>query len=307
MQTAKTRRANQSPENKTHLSLLQSFRRHLNAEGKAEQTRDNYVSAAAQFLLFCEEEGTPAIQNLRREHLEMWIESLRETYAPHSVVNRFNGLRIFMRWLLDEGEIKADPMARMKRPIAPEVAKDVVTPEIMAKAFAYLEKQKRARDLALLAVLYDTGMRASELADMRTEHADLDTGTLFIPQTKGRRPRTVHIDARTVKFIDRYVRKERRDPEYLFNGPRGKLTRSGVYGAVRKIFEELGLPATIGAHDMRHTSASHSVGHLSESSMMTLYGWADSDMPRHYAKQALQAAAFEEHKRSSPMTRLPKK
>lgn len=41
--------------------------------------------------------------------------------------------------------------------------------------------------------------------------------------------------------------------------------------------------------------------------MMTLYGWSDSDMPRHYAKQALQAAAFEEHRRASPMDRLPKK
>lgn len=308
MTSAATNLAKPVVSHKRHRDLLDSYRRHLNAEGKADQTRDNYLSAARDFLLFGEGEGLPELEHLRREHVEMWIESLRETYAPASVVNRYNGLRIFMSWLEEEGEVKANPMARMKRPIAPEVQKDIVTPEQMASVLASLEKKSRWRDLAIVAVLYDTGARASEVANAKTEHVDLDTGTLFFPETKGRRPRTVHLSAKTVRYIDRYHRRTTRpDPDYLFNGKRGQMTRWALYRAVRDVFEEHGLSATIGAHDLRHTSASHSVGHMSESAMMTLYGWADSDMPRHYAKQALQAAAFEEHKRASPMDRLPKR
>lgn len=296
--------AKRQGEHKTPNPLLVSFRRHLAAEGKAEQTIAHYVGGAAQFLAFAESQGFPPLSGLRREHVELWIQSLFGTYRPASVVNRYNALRMFMAWLVEEGEIRHDPMERIKRPAAPESPKDVVDEETMARAFGHLEQLKRHRDLALLAVLYDTGMRATEAAEARVESLDLDRGVLIIPRTKNGEIRTVGLSPRTVRYLDRYLRQKRREPEWLFNGPKGRLTRSGVYWAVRGVFEELGYPRIIGPHDLRHTSATHAVGHMSEGAMMTLYGWSDSAMPRHYAKRGLLRAALEEHRRASPMQRL---
>jgi integrase/recombinase XerD len=295
--------ANKQGEHKTH-PILASFRRHLNAEGKAQTTADGYVGCAAQFLAFATDQALPDIPHLRREHVELWIESLFARYKPASVVNRFNGLRIFMAWLLEEGEIRANPMEHMKRPRVPETSKDVVDAEAIGRAFAYLEKNHRLRDAALLAVLYDTGARATEIAEALTADLDLNHGTLLIPKTKNRQVRQLSLSPKAIRYLDRYHRKARKQPEYVFNGPKGKLTRSGVYWAVRSIFEEMGYPAIIGPHDLRHTSATHSVGHISESAMMTLYGWTDSSMPRHYARKGLVAAAHEEHKKGSPLERL---
>jgi integrase len=107
-----------------------------------------------------------------------------------------------------------------------------------------------------------------------------------------------------LQYLDRYLRHLSAPPLYLLEGKRGKMTRSGVYQVVSERFHQVGAKARIGPHDLRHTSASHVVGSLSESEMMTLYGWSDSDMARHYSRQALEKTALEAHGRASPLTKL---
>lgn len=300
------------PQHKTPQSfehpLLTSFRRHLRAERKADASVSHYVGASAQFLAFAQEQGLPDIPGISREHVEMWLELLHERYRPHTVRNRYIGLRIFFKWLDEEGEIAKNPMARIKPPSVEEAPKDVATPEDVTKVFTMLEKAKRWRDAAMLALLYDTGMRAGELADARTEHFNFDAGILLIPRTKAGRIRSVRIGPTGVRYLDRYHRTKRADPEWLLNGPRGKMTRSGIYWAVRRMFEEAGIPGRFGAHDMRHTSASHVAmsGEMSEADAMALYGWSDPDMWRHYTAQAREKASLEAHRRASPLERLQK-
>lgn len=297
------------PEHKTSATshpLLVSFGRHLRAARKDPDTVAHYVGATQQFLDYAAAEGMPDVTGISREHVEMWLEKLHETYSPYTVKNRHQGLRMFFTWLTEEGELERSPMARIRPPSVEESPKDVVSVEDMVKVFAYLEKNKRWRDAALIGVLYDTGMRASELADTLTENVNLDTGIIFIPKSKANRVRTVHLAASAVRYLDRYTRKPRANPDYLINGPRGKMTRSGIYWAVRKVFEEVGVHGTIGAHDMRHTSASHvaAAGEMSESDAMHLYGWKDPDMWRLYSSQARAQSALDAHAKASPLDRL---
>jgi integrase len=234
----------------------------------------------------------------------MWLERLHETWRPHSVRNRFVGLRIFARWLYAEGEITKDPTARMRVPSVDEVQKDVVEPEDVARVLAMLSKQKRDRDAALIAVLYDTGMRAGELAELRLDRVSLDTGIIFIEKTKNHHTRTVKLSAAGVRYVDRYLRRRKdRGSEYLFEGVRGALTRNGIYRVVRTCFAEIGIKAIIGVHDMRHSSATAASSEMSESDMMTLFGWSNADMARHYARKALEANALKAHDRASPLSR----
>jgi integrase/recombinase XerD len=287
--------------------LLRSFERHLKAEGKRQPTIDHYIGSSRQFAVFAEDEHLPPLVNVTREHVEMWLEQLHLVYKPHSVRNRFIGLRIFFRWLAQEGEIERDPTTRIKTPAIDEVDKDVVSPADMDRVLTYLEKKKRYRDAALIAILYDTGMRASEVAELRTDEVNLDTRLIVITKTKNHRTRVVKLSPTGVRYVDRYLRHFKTEPEYLIQGTKGKMTRSGVYWTVRHCFEECNVKGRIGAHDLRHTSASHVVGDMSESAMMALYGWSDPEMARHYARQALEKAALEAHDRASPLERLRKK
>lgn len=309
--------ANSQTQHSALPSVLSSFQRHLRAENKDDDTIAHYIGATRQFFAFCEDEHLPAPENVSREHVEMWLDSLRPRYAPGSLRNRYLGLRAFYDWMADEGEIERNPFGpprarRIKPPIVPETTKDVASREDVAKVLKGLSKARRWRDAVVVAVLYDTGMRASELADVRTEHVNLDAGAILLPSTKGKRPRMVGLSPDAVRYIDRYWRQDgkpggRVDAEYLVCGQRQRLTRSGVYWIVRRCFEDEGIP-NIGAHDLRHTSASHVAedGGMTESEAMALYGWQSPEMWRHYTQQARERAALNAHKRASPLSRLGK-
>jgi site-specific recombinase XerD len=288
-------------------NLLRSFEVHLKAEHKRQQTLDHYLGATRQFLAFAEAENMPGVESLTREHVELWLERLHETYRPHSVRNRFIGVRIFFRWLAAEGDIERDPTVRIKPPQVDEVEKDVADAADVARVLAMLTKAKRDRDAAMIAILYDTGLRATELADLRIEHINLVTGIIFIEKSKNHKTRAVKLSPAGVRYVDRYLRRLKGTPRYLMQGRGGeKMTRSGIYWTVRDAFAEAGVKARIGAHDLRHTSATHASAEMSERDMMTLFGWTDSDMARHYARKGLEAAALAAHDRASPLSRLPR-
>lgn len=285
--------------------LVRSFYRHLNAEGKRLATMDHYLSCADQFVRWW---GRP-VNEVRRRDVTEWLTDLRDRYSPASVNNRYRGLRQFFLWLIKEEEIERNPMDGIARPEYDPPEKDVATQDEMRAVFAYLEREKRWRDCALLGLLFDTGMRASELAEARLEQLDLDKGTLYIPSRneKTRRGRYVRVSPQVVRYLDRYYRKPRFGSDRVLSGRKGPLTRSGVYQAVRACFEDAGIKGKIfGAHDMRHTSASHVAesGLMSESEAMHLYGWSDSEQWRRYTSQARQKAALRAHEAASPLERL---
>ena len=305
-------------------ALLKSFERHLGAENKRPQTVDHYIGASRQFLNFATAENLPSVENISREHVELWLLRLKETYSDASIRNRFIGLRMFFSWLFAEGEIERNPFYRrdgkpaIRLPQSDRVDKDVAGLDDLRRVFALLDKTARdrkapksdraraERDALIIAMLYDTGMRAGELADLLTEHVAIDTGLVYIAKSKNHRTRVVRLSPSGLTYLDRYLRHLDTTPVYLLEGKRGKMTRSGIYQIVTERFSQAGVKAKIGPHDLRHTSASHVAlaGGLSESEAMSLYGWQDADMWRHYTAQAREKAALEAHGRASPLTKL---
>jgi len=288
MHDSRQHEANKNPTSETkpgfdlQAQLLTEFEWHLKAEGKSPAAIAHYVGASKQFLAFTRQQGMPDVTHITREHVERWMATLYETLAPASVKNRFVGLRIFFAWLVDDDEIERNPMAKIKMPTIPETSKDVVSQDEMAKVFAYLEKEKKLRDAPIIALLHDTGIRATELATCLAEQVDWDTGFIVLTKTKNRQMRTVRVSPPTMRYLHRYNRTKRNYREFLVEGHKGALTREGIYDVVRKAFWVTGVKKMIGPHDLRHTSTSHTVGKLSESEMMTLYGWTYSSMARHY-------------------------
>jgi integrase len=306
--TAKTR------ELHLNVPILRSFERHLRAERKSEATISHYMNTSFAFLRFCEDEGLPGWRDVEREHVEMWLDSLHQRLRPASVRNHYLGLRAFYDWLAYEEEIARNPFGavrqrRIQPPAMEEAPKDVATPEQVRQTLDYLRKAKRLRDAAVVAILYDTGMRAGELADARM--TDLaESGDLLIPRAKGKRARWVYLSPATMSILDRYHRSLGQVPEHIVGGRRGKLTASGIYWAVRRAFAAAGIrDRIIGAHDLRHTSATHAAvsGDLSESDAMEKYGWTTADMWRHYSSQARRQASLAAQRRTSPMERLPRR
>ena len=104
-----------------------SFARHLRAANKSPNTIKAYLDAVTRLDGFLEGCGMPrTVATIHREHVEAFFEDQLARLKPTSAANRYRSLQQFFRWLVDEGELRESPMARMKPPTVPETPPDVV-------------------------------------------------------------------------------------------------------------------------------------------------------------------------------------
>ena len=104
-----------------HQLFVDSFARSLRARNCSDRTVETYLESIRQLGAFLVDKGMPTqVENITREHVESFIAELLEKWKPATANNRYRGLQSYFNWLVEEGEVKASPMARMKPPRIPE-------------------------------------------------------------------------------------------------------------------------------------------------------------------------------------------
>ena len=279
------------------LDNLASFRRHLLAANLSQQTIRSYHQAVSQLAHFLGARGMPQdVASLTREHVESFISDLLERWKPATASTRYRGLKVFFKWLLEEGEITADPMARTRPPKVPESPVEVLREAELKALMRTCEPGSSfgdRRDAALLRILIDTGVRRGELVGLRWDPSDdtnndvdLDAKLLRV-MGKGRRERIVPIGHRTVKAIDRYLRSRAKhwaaETTSFFLGHKGPLSSGGVFQIVQRRGQQAGL-GDIHPHQLRHSFAHAWLSEGgAEGDLMRITGWKSRDMLTRYA------------------------
>src|SRR5918994_2020500 len=112
--------------------LARSFERHLRAENKSDRTVETYLEAVRLLQADLARRGV-GLAEADRAHIEAFLPDLLARWKPATAANRYRSLKVFYAWLEDEGEITADPMAKMKPPAIPEQPIPVVPDEALRR------------------------------------------------------------------------------------------------------------------------------------------------------------------------------
>ncbi|MDQ2655949.1 MAG: site-specific tyrosine recombinase XerD [Bacteroidota bacterium] len=251
---------------------IRDFGHYLKLERSlSENSVDGYLSDVEklyQFIQIRHKDLSPT--KVSQKHLRDFLEYINELgMSAHSQARILSGLKSFFRYLVFEGTIEKDPTALLE---APKLGRKL--PDTLS--FVEIEKLLNAIDLstpegtrnrAMLEVLYSSGLRVSELVDLRLNNIYRESGFLRVTG-KGNKERLVPIGKDAMKYTDIYLDQVRgKGPHkcpssgfesFVFLNRNGrKLTRVMVFTIIRKLAQQTGLKKKISPHTFRHSFATH--------------------------------------------------
>ena len=280
-------------------------------------TRKDFLGKLCWFLLHKEKTHVGPIElksfllYLSNGHLEeggrFGIPKLIKPLKPISIHGYFRVMRGFFNWLCEEELIEANPMKRIKAPIARTEDKQPISDEHVTMMLCATKKSvHRQRDEAMLLFLLDTGLRACEICSLKIDDIDFQTRS-FVVVGKGNKVRAAHFGQGTWKVLMRYLRKRRAEPEEpLF------ATRSGTPftpNSLRQLTERLAkvagiAPTLVGPHAWRRTFAVNILrAGANLFSVQSMLGHTDLQMTKVYVNLA-NADIESQHRQFSPVDQM---
>jgi site-specific recombinase XerD len=170
--------------------------------------------------------------------------------------------KVFFNWLVEEGVLETSPMSRIRPPKAsPDQIEPFSDEHLIKIERAAAGSDHPRRDLAIVHLLLDSGLRASELCSLR--YGDLDLhGRRCTVLGKGNKKRTIYFGRITRKALFNYLKEQPRetyDPVFLADRGRNQqeaLTRSGLRQLIKRLGDRAGLQAVrCSPHTFRHSFA----------------------------------------------------
>ena len=289
------------------------WQRHMRAANKSERTIRDYMRVLAYFDKYLARSGGPRfVAQIERDHIEgfklQWLEAKHpdgRPYEPNTSRVYTASLKSFFRWLTEDiGELAENPAERVKLPNVPKKImpvpdrRDVEALLVTTKGRSFPDR----RDRAILGFLMSSGTRETGVANIRLEDVHLDAGWVAIT-LKGGDEHKARLDNETVKDFDNYLAARAKHPAalspYMWLGPKGRMTASGIYQMIRRRSAEAGVDIT--PHDYRRFCTSELFGRgASVDDVMQLLGWKDASMARRYAAATAGERAAETHARLNP-------
>lgn len=286
--------------------MVREFLRVAKAKNLSPNTLSYYQSALGKFVAFLEREGLPlSPESMSPASMRRYMEHMAEEehLSPGGMHARLRALRAFASFLVEEGILEQSPFRRVKLPKVPQQALPVVGPEEFAALMHHAALGRNPlRDQAILATLFDTGLRARELLGLRLE--DIGQGVLRV-RGKGGKDRHVPVSKSTLRLLRRYIQAERPAsplPFVFLAEAEAPLSYAGLRRVFSRLFERAGLPYK-SAHSFRRGFA---VAYLRNGgdvfTLQRILGHSTLDMSRRYAQLTMEDVC-EVHLRASPVLR----
>ncbi len=251
---------------KTPEKLTADFEAHLAMErGLSSNTVEGYTRDVSHLLEFLETQAV-ALDEVETIHLHQFLCTLHDLgIAPRSQARIISGIRAFFRFLRLENYISSDPCELLEAPRFGRMLPDVLSVEDIDAMILALDSRKdeTPRNHAIIETLYGSGLRVSELVELRLSRINLDEGYLIVIG-KGDKERIVPLSPRSIDLIRDYLPLREKlnikpdSVDILFLNRRGgMMTRVMVFYIIRDLARAAGIQKKVSPHTLRHSFATH--------------------------------------------------
>jgi len=266
--------------------------------GASDRTIEAYKRDLAQFAASLPEGLAP--EKITADHLNSFVAHLhRENQKPASIARKTSALRQFFKFCCLERRLTENPAENLEAPrqgqrLPKNLSTEDVT-KLLAAADAGLSYSSderadafRARDRAILYLLYATGLRISELTSLTPHDIDLQMGYLRV-KGKGGKERIAPFATIAGDHLRNWIETHRSSlkpaTDHVFINHRGfALTRQSVWKTLKELALQAGISTTLSPHKLRHSFATHLLqSGMNLRSLQMLLGHSDLSTTQIYA------------------------
>lgn len=223
-------------------NTVKSFRQFIMFKYKSEATAKNYGSAVASFLSYYREEKDP--KEINADQIICYLmqyENLSTRRNAHSAI------KLFYRYKSKHGE--SNKFRFIPYPEKPDTLPIHVNKEEFMKMISVCDNKKHR---AIICLMFDCGLRVSEVIKLKLEDIDQSNMLLNIKQAKGRKDRKVKFTSVLYKILMDYY-NEYLPEEYLFNGQfKSQYSIKSCQEVVKQLTEKAGIKKSFTPHKFRH-------------------------------------------------------
>lgn len=239
-------------------------------KGYSDHTISGYRRDVTEFVASAGKDEL-TLEKLTRDKVQQFIATLYTTNSSTTIARKLSGLRTFFRFLIREELLDNDPLSGINNPkLGSYIPQFLTVDEVFALLEAPLPNDTyKLRDIAIMEVLYATGMRVSELVTSNLADYDLVNQIVRV-LGKGSKERLVPYGRPAAEALDKYfsqrnslitariTRGHPPEKEAMFLNSRGtRLTTRSVERFIRMYGERAGIGVTVTPHALRHSFATH--------------------------------------------------
>jgi len=261
-------------------------------KGLSGNTQEAYSRDLARYLDYLERKGRATPSSISSGDVAAFLGTLKEAgIGPRSRARCLSAIRMFHKFLMIESYAETNPASIIEAPRTLHKLPEFLSAQEVDALFAACvgTSGENIRDLAMLELLYATGLRVSELVNLKLREVNLDSGYLMT-LGKGSKERLVPIGESACQRVTAYLEgvRYRYDPDrrnkFLFLSRLGDaMSRQAFWNIIKKRAYQAGISKHISPHTLRHSFATHLLENGADlRSVQVMLGHADLSTTQIY-------------------------
>ncbi len=246
--------------------LLKEYEYELKASATlGKQSQSAYLSDLKQYIAYLANKDITRPEMITKHTIKQYLMVLRKRHAsPATVSRKLSALKGFHQFMLDEKLVEDNVILNVPRPKMHKRLPDVLSIEEMERLLATTGKAGPLdqRNLAMLELLYGSGLRISELIELKINDLHINQGLINV-HGKGEKERIVPIGSMAEKALKAYLEsgrlalKKMPTPYVFLNRHGSPISRVGFFKVLKKLAATAGITKQVSPHTLRHSFASH--------------------------------------------------